>query len=307
MVGEHLAALIDLPESPPSLAESVALCTRLARTHYENFTLVSWLVPRRMRPHVNVLYAFCRTVDDVGDEAPGDRNALLDRFESELHAAYGGTPRHPVLVALRRTIDEFDLPKELFLKLIKANRIDQGKDRYATFSELLHYCDRSANPVGRLFLMLFGYHDEELFALSDATCTALQLVNFWQDVKHDYEMGRIYLPQDEMARYKVSEKDLAANRASEAVKALMRFQVERTREYFRAGFPLIDRVRGHLKVDIALFSRGGLAILEKIEAQGYDTLAHRPTLGKGEKLRVFLSTLLSKGLISNGRALWGRK
>jgi phytoene/squalene synthetase len=144
--------------------------------------------------------------------------------------------------------------------------------------------------------MLFGYHDEELFALSDATCTALQLVNFWQDVKHDYEMGRIYLPQDEMVRYKVSEEELAANRASEAVKALMRFQVERTREYFRAGFPLIDRVRGHLKVDIALFSRGGLAILGKIEAQGYDTLAHRPTLGKREKLIFLLSTLFSKGL-----------
>ena len=296
MVGEHLAALIDLPETPPSLAESVALCTRLARTHYENFAIVSWLVPRRMRPHVNVLYAFCRTVDDVGDEAPGDRSALLDRFESELHAAYGGIPRHPVLIALQRTIDKFNLPKGPFLQLIEANRIDQGKDRYATFSELLYYCDRSANPVGRLFLMLFGYHDEELFSLSDATCTALQLVNFWQDVKRDYETGRIYLPQDEMARYGVSEEDLAATRASEAVKALLQFQIERTREYFCAGFPLIDRVRGHLKVDIALFSRGGLAILEKIEAQGYDTLAHRPILGKKEKLILFLSTLLSKGL-----------
>lgn len=307
MVGEHLATLIDLPESPPSLAESVALCTRLARTHYENFTLVSWLVPRRMRPHVNVLYAFCRTVDDIGDEAPGDRNALLDRFESELYEAYRGTPRHPVLIALRRTIDEFDLSKEPFLKLIEANRIDQGKDRYATFLELLHYCDRSANPVGRLFLMLFGYHNEELFAFSDATCTALQLVNFWQDVKRDYEMGRIYLPQDEMARYKVSEENLASNRASEALKGLLRFQVERTREYFCAGFPLIDRIRGHLKVDIALFSRGGLAILGKIEAQGYDTLAHRPTLGKKEKLILFLSTLFSRGFISKKRALWRRK
>jgi squalene synthase HpnC len=281
MVGEHLAALIDLPESPPSPAESVALCTRLARTHYENFTLVSWLVPRRMRPHVNVLYA-------------------------------GGIPRHPVLIALQRTIDKFDLPKGPFLQLIEANRIDQGKDRYATFSELLCYCDRSANPVGRLFLMLFGYHDEEMFALSDDTCTALQLVNFWQDVKRDYEEGRIYLPQDEMARYGVSEEDLVATRASEAVKTLMQFQVERARKYFCAGFPLIDRVRGHLKVDIALFSRGGLAILEKIEAQGYDTLAHRPTLEKGEKLRVFLSTLFSRGFtperfISRKRALWRRK
>jgi len=143
--------------------------------------------------------------------------------------------------------------------------------------------------------MLFGYHDEELFTLSDATCTALQLVNFWQDVKRDYEMGRIYLPQDEMARYGVIEEDLAAPRARAAVKALMQFQTERTREYFCAGFPLIDRVRGHLKVDIALFSRGGVAILEKIEAQGYDTLARRPTLGKREKLILFFATLLSGG------------
>jgi squalene synthase HpnC len=298
MVEQHLAVLIDLPESPPSLSESIALCTELAHTHYENFTLVSWLVPRRMRAHVNVLYAFCRTVDDIGDEAPGDRRSLLDRFEGELHAAYGGTPRHPVLVALKRTIEEFDLPLEPFLKLIEANRIDQEKDRYNTFSELLYYCDHSANPVGRLFLMLFGYHDDELFTLSDATCTGLQLVNFWQDVKRDYEMGRIYLPLDEMARYGVEEVDLAADRACEPLKELLRFQVERTRGYFRDGLPLIDRVRGHLKVDIALFSRGGLAILRKIEEQGYDTLMRRPTLPKGEKIVLFLSTLLS------GRRRW---
>lgn len=292
MVGEHIDALIEPPASAPSLAVARALCARLARTHYENFTLVSRLVPRRMRPHLTALYAFCRTVDDIGDKAPGDRSALLDRFEAELQAAYTAAPRHPVLVALKHTIEQFDLPLEPFAKLIEANRIDQQKSRYETFTEILHYCDHSANPVGRLFLMLFGYCDKECFALSDATCTALQLTNFCQDVKRDFKMGRIYLPVEEMARFGVRETDLAADEASEHFKELLRFQVKRARGYFKAGLPLIERVYGHLKVDIALFSRGGLAILKKIEEDGYDTLAARPTLSKTEKVGLFLSTLI---------------
>jgi len=294
MVAEHLRTLIELPESPPSLPAARALCLHLTKRHYENFTLVSLLVPRRMRIHIAALYAFCRTVDDIGDEAPGDRAALLDKFEAELGHAYSGTPHHPVIVALKQTIAEFDLPKEPFLKLIEANRIDQRVHRYANFEELLHYCDHSANPVGRLFLMLYGYRDEELFDLSDRTCTALQLTNFWQDIKRDYEIGRVYLPQDEMERFGVSESDLAAGSANARVRALVRFQVERARDYFAGGLPLIDRVSGHLRVDIALFSRGGLAILDKIEEQGYDTLARRPTLSKAEKMRLFLSTLASQ-------------
>ncbi len=266
---------------------------RLTKSHYENFTLVSLLVPRRMRPHIAAVYAFCRTVDDIGDEAPGDRLALLDRFEDELRSAYSGSPRHPVIAALQGTIHRFDLPAEPFLTLIEANRIDQWKRRYADFGELLHYCDRSANPVGRLFLMLYGRRDEELFRLSDNTCTALQLTNFWQDIKRDYGMGRIYLPQDEMEKFGVSESDIAAESANEELRALVRFQVERARDYFRDGLPLLDRVSGHLKVDIALFSRGGLAILDKIASQGYDTLSLRPTLSRAEKMRLFLSTLAS--------------
>jgi len=294
MVSAHLDALINPPGSPPSLAAARAACMELTRTHYENFTLVSLLVPRRMRVHVAALYAFCRTVDDIGDEAPGDRVALLDRFEEELKRAYSGTPRHPVIGALKETIEQFSLPQEPFLKLIEANRIDQRKNRYRDFTELLHYCDHSANPVGRLFLMLYGYRDEKLFKLSDKTCTALQLTNFWQDVKRDYKMGRIYFPQDEMERFGVRESDLAAPRASERLRALMRFQVDRAREYFRDGLPLLDHVSGHLKVDIALFSRGGLAILQKIAALDYDTLLHRPTLSRAEKMRLFLSTLISQ-------------
>ena len=294
MVREHIEALLNLPQAPPSVEDSEALCRRLALSHYENFTVVSRLIPRAMRQPLYNLYAFCRSVDDIGDEAPGDRSALLDRFEGELDAAYDGTPRHPVLVALKGTIERFDLPRDQFARLITANRIDQERSRYENFDELLHYCEHSATPVGRLFLMLFSYHDEELFDLSDSTCIALQLTNFWQDVKRDYENGRIYLPLDEMKRFGVSERDLAAREATDQFKDLLRFQVEQARDYFRDGLPLIDRVRGSLRVDLALFSRGGLAILDKIEQLHYDTLKGRPTLSKSEKIRLFLSTLISR-------------
>jgi len=294
MVDEHIAALIERSVSHPSLSESQALCKRLAKTHYENFTLISWLVPRRMRCHLAALYAFCRTVDDIGDEAPGNRIGLLDRFAAELHAAYDARPYHPVIVALQHTIHAYDLPAEPFSKLIEANRIDQEKTRYETFAELLRYCKHSANPVGRLFLMLYGYRDEERFALSDATCTALQLTNFWQDIKRDFAVGRIYLPEDEMRRFGVKEEDLAKDRASDRVRKLLRFQVRRTIDYFETGLPLIDRVHGHIKIDIALFSRGGMAILDKIDEQGFDTLSARPTLATREKLGLFFSTLLAR-------------
>lgn len=294
MVDPHLATLIDLPQSPPSVEDSEALCKRLALSHYENFTVVSRLVPRQMRQPLYNLYAFCRTVDDIGDEAPGDRLLLLDRFERELAAAYDGMPHHPVLVALKGTIKRFDMPREPFERLITANRIDQEKKRYQTFTELVHYCEHSATPVGRLFLILFGYNNEELFALSDSTCIALQLTNFWQDVKRDYAEGRIYLPLDEMRDYGVSEDALSAARASDRLKELMRYQVKRARGYFRDGLPLIDRVRGSLRVDLALFSRGGLAILDKIERLNYDTLQSRPTLAKREKAKIFLSSLVSR-------------
>ncbi|HHE51494.1 MAG TPA: squalene synthase HpnC, partial [Candidatus Acetothermia bacterium] len=243
MVREHIEALLDPPQAPPSVADSEALCRRLALSHYENFTVVSRLIPRAMRQPLYNLYAFCRTVDDIGDEAPGDRSALLDRFEAELAAAYEGTPRHPVLVALKGTIERFHLPRDQFVRLITANRIDQERSRYEDFDQLLHYCEHSATPVGRLFLMLFDYHDDELFLLSDNTCIALQLTNFWQDVKRDYENGRIYLPLDEMSEFGVDRKDLAREEATQEFKDLVRFQVERARDYFRRGLPLIDGVR----------------------------------------------------------------
>jgi len=293
MVEPHVAAILKPPIASVSLPEARALCDRLTRTHYENFTVMSWLVPRDLRPHVAALYAYCRTVDDIGDEAPGDRLALLDRYEAQLDAAFSGDPVHPVLIALRETIRRFDLPRKPFARLIEANRIDQRTSRYISYSELLGYCENSANPVGRLMLRLFGYHDAERFALSDATCTALQLTNFWQDVRRDRMAGRIYLPQDEMAGFGVSEADLDEGRATEALRTLIRFQVERTRGLFGEGIPLIDSVRGRLRADLTLFSRGGLSILDAIERQGFDPLVRRPTLGRAAKLGLILSSLFS--------------
>jgi squalene synthase HpnC len=294
MVGAHVAALVSLPLAPPPLDEALRCCRRLACSHYENFHVLSWIVPRTLRDPSAVLYAYCRTVDDVGDEAPGDRDELLDRCDAELDAAFRGRARHPVFVALQTVIDRLDLPREPFARLIEANRIDQRTTRYATFEQLLHYCERSANPVGRLVLMLYGHRDEERFQLSDATCTALQLTNFWQDLARDFAMGRIYLPQEEMAAYEVRDEDLAANVASENLRALTAFQVARARRYFVDGFPLVDRVRGRLCVAVSLFSRGGLAILGKIEDQRFDTLVRRPTLSNRGKAALAVSTLVSR-------------
>ena len=293
MVEPHVATILDVPTASVSLTEARALCEQMARTRYENFTVTSWLIPRSMRSHVAALYAYCRTVDDIGDEAPGDRIELLDQYEAELERAFTGTPGHPVLVALQETIRRFDLPREPFARLIEANRIDQRVCRYANYEELLCYCVHSANPVGRLFLMLFGYRDEERFALSDATCTALQLTNFWQDIGRDRNAGRVYLPQDELAAFGVADEDLDADRASVELRRLVRFEVDRTRRLFSEGSRLIDSVRGRLRVDLSLFTRGGLAILDAIERQGHDTLVRRPTLGRSEKVGLLVSSLLS--------------
>jgi squalene synthase HpnC len=312
MVDAHTGATLDLPLMPPPIKEAFRACQRLTRTHYENFSVLSVFVPRALRGPLAALYAYCRIVDDFGDERlpPGgvaararaprrdtlheDRLAALDRCESELDAAFRGRARHPVFVALQETIARFNLPRQPLARLIEANRMDQRSARYATFDDVLHYCAHSANPVGRLVLALHGHHDKNRCALSDATCTALQLTNFWQDLKRDVAIDRIYLPQDEMAAYDVAEEELAADVASEPLRALIAFQVARTRTFFAQGLPLIDRVPGRLRGSLALFSRGGLAILAKIEEQGFDTLSRRPTLSKRDKAGLAISTLASR-------------
>ena len=300
-------------------------CRRLARTHYENFTVGSWLVPREKLRHIYAVYAFCRTVDDLGDEAvPGDpvgepgvldttsllasrlpgvptdnggdaaafRLALLDLWQEELETCYSGAPTHPVMVALQDTIEAFDLPPEPFLKLIEANRMDQRSARHPTYQDLLHYCDHSANPVGHLFLYLFGYRDEERQRLADATCTALQLTNFWQDVARDYEKGRIYLPLEDMDRFGYTEEELALGVFNPAFKQLLSFEVERAMGLFREGAALVPTLEGVARLDVALFTRGGVAVLEAIGKRGYDVLKSRPSLSRSHKARLFLSTWL---------------
>lgn len=281
------------PARPHSLAEAFAYCRRLATTHYENFSVASWLLPRALRPHMYALYAYCRGVDDLGDEVEGDRLALLDEWEAELRLCYEDGAVQPRFIALQDTIRRFDIPPEPFLRLVEANRADQQIRRYRTFEDLLRYCENSANPVGHLVLYLFGYRDRERQALSDATCTALQLTNFWQDVRRDLDKGRIYIPLEEIERFGYSEADLLAGRHDERFRALIRFQVGRTRGLFRRGLGLVPRVRGRLRVDLRLFSLSGLAVLDAIEGIDYDVLHRRPALSRGRKALLVLRALLS--------------
>lgn len=280
------------PPRPYSLAEGYAYCQRLATSHYENFSVVSWLLPRPLRPHMYAVYAYCRGVDDLGDEAEGDRLALLDGWEAELRRCYEGSPQQPAFVALQETVRRFDIPTEPFRRLIEANRADQRVSRYRSYNDLLGYCENSANPVGRLVLYIFGYRDEERQRLSDATCTALQLTNFWQDVRRDLDKGRIYIPLEDMERFGYGEADLLAGRSDGRFRDLMAFQVQRTRELFRDGLALIPKVSGRLTLDLRLFSLGGLAVLDAIEGMGYDVLQRRPTLSRARKAWLVVRGLL---------------
>ena len=265
-------------------------CRRLTKTHYENFTVGSLLLPKAKRQHVSNLYAYARTVDDLGDEAKGDRRAILKEWQEDLGRCYEGTPKHPVMVALQDTIRRFDIPEEPFLKLIKANEMDQEVKRYRTFEELLYYCDHSANPCGRLFLYIFNYRDEERQRLADYTCTALQLTNFWQDVTRDWEMGRVYLPMEDMESFGYTEEQLAKGVFNDGFRSLMAFEVNRTRRMFRQGAELVNGVKGASRLDIALFSRGGLAVLDAIEKLDYNVLKRRPHLSRFKKGRLLFST-----------------
>jgi squalene synthase HpnC len=298
----RLPAHYAIPATPATLAEARQYCARLARTHYENFSVASWFLPRPLRQHFFNVYAYCRISDDLGDEVgdPAASLELLEQWERELDACYDATPKHPVFVALAETVREFDIPKREFSDLLRAFRQDQTVTRFETFNDVLAYCRYSANPVGHLVLYLCGYRDPERQQLSDFTCTALQLANFWQDVSVDYEKGRIYLPLEDLRRFNVSQRDLADNQNTPAFRAMMKFQVERARDWFRQGLPLIEKVDGELAIDLDLFSRGGQEILNAIEKQDYAVLGNRPAISKSHKLalvaRAALAKLLGKGL-----------
>ena len=275
---------------PPSLAESYAYCADLARSHYENFTVISRFTPRQHRPALEAVYAFCRHTDDLGDEAEGDRLALLDEWEAELTRAYTGEPTHPIMVALQDTIRRAQIPEEPFRKLIEANRMDQGSGRFETYADVLHYCDHSANPVGRMVLHVLGEATEENVRLSDATCTALQLANFWQDVARDYAMGRIYIPLEDMGAFGCTEEQIASGVADEAFHSVLRFEVDRAQALFEEGLPLAARLSGRARLAIALFSKGGMRVLDAIRKQDYDVLSRRPVVTRSRKLWLILST-----------------
>jgi len=285
-----------IPDHAPSDAEAREYCRRLARSHYENFSVASWFLPEWLRQHFFNVYAYCRISDDLGDEV-GDTAAslqLLDQWETELNACYDGYPRHPVLVALADTVRKFEIPKHEFADLLIAFRQDQSIRRYETFNDLLGYCRYSANPVGHLVLYLCGYRDVERQQLSDYTCTALQLANFWQDVGADFAKGRIYLPLEDLRRFGVSEETLSSDENTAAFREMLKFEVERAREWFRQGLPLIANVNRALAIDLDLFSRGGQEILNAIERQDYAVLGRRPAISKTRKLALVARAALGK-------------
>jgi squalene synthase HpnC/squalene synthase HpnD len=290
----------NLPAEGCNSAEAQRYTRWLATHHYENFNVVSWLLPRHLHQHFYNLYAYCRWSDDLGDEVADRQCALelLDAWEDELGLCYSAErgPSHPVLIALRETIRAKDIPQKPFSDLLRAFRQDQRVQRYATWDGVLDYCVYSANPVGRLVLYLCGYRDAERQKLSDYTCTALQLANFWQDVSRDLEKGRIYIPLDALAAHGLTETDIIERRFSERYVSLMKDLIARTRVLFAAGMSLVESVEGPLRVDIEMFSRGGLAILDAIERSGYDTLNHRPALTKWSQIRLLTRALAGRAV-----------
>lgn len=302
MLNVHATAL-ETPASSDAMSveEAFQWCQRLAKSHYENFPVASLLIPRAKRRYVAAIYAFARIADDFADEGYGpdsrlstsDRLNSLDEWESQLIECYHDRATHPVFIALSCTARDLSLPVELLRDLISAFKQDVVKHSYSNFNELLDYCRRSANPVGRLVLRVFGYDDDELDRLSDTICTALQLTNFWQDIAVDARKNRIYLPQDDVDRFGVSAADLGQLRFSEAFRSLVKFEVERTREIFHSGAKLPELVRGRLKYELRLTWNGGMKVLEKIEELGYNTLELRPELNSSDKLRIAIGSLSS--------------
>src|SRR4051794_19476724 len=274
--------------TPVSLAAARTYCAHVSKTHYENFTVVSLLLPRRLVRHFHAVYAYCRWSDDLADETAGGQAALdlIAWWRGQLLACYDGTPRHPVMVALRETIRRFDIPPEPFLNLLVAFELDQRLKRYDKFGQLLGYCRNSANPVGHLVLYLFECFDAERAALSDEVCTGLQLANFWQDVARDLAIGRVYLPAEDRRRFGYSDADLEARRFTPAFAELMRFEVDRAKGFFDRGEKLLPLLPRAARADVDLFIRGGRAILRAVERVGYDVWKARPEVGKWAKAKL---------------------
>ncbi len=286
------------PRSNVPLGEAEAYCRRLARTHYENFPVVSWVLPKALHQHFYNVYAFCRWADDLGDETGGGEQALelLAWWRRELADCYDDRPRHPVFVALRPTIERFHIPSQPFEDLISAFEQDQVVREYQTCDQLLDYCTRSANPVGRLVLYLCERFTPQNAGWSDSICTGLQLANFWQDVARDADIGRIYLPREDRERFGYSDAALAERSSTPEFVALLRFEVERARRLLLDGRPLVQMLPGRLQVDIDLFISGGLQILREIERIGFRVWEQRPVVTKPRFALLLVGALLRRWL-----------
>jgi len=277
-------------ELPVTPAFARNYCRRLARAHYENFTVGHLLLPRRLRQHVANIYAYCRWADDLADETgqPQVSLRLLEWWEDQLRACYVGQVRHPVFVALAETVREFSIPIDPLLDLLVAFRQDQRVVRYETFEDLLNYCRYSANPVGRLVLYLGRCITTDRASLADLVCTGLQLVNFWQDVARDFKRGRVYLPQADCRHFGYHESDFADHRLNDAFRCMMAWQVERAEQFLRRGAALVPMMPRTFRLQVALFVHGGLAVAGAIRRQRYDVWTQRPRLSTIDKLRVFV-------------------
>jgi squalene synthase HpnC len=301
---------------PPTARQGRRYCRRLARRHYENFTVVSWLLPREARQHVANVYAYCRWADDLADEVqdPQRSLALLDWWEGQLRACYivgavpdnsnhcdkatvraisnraryDGRATHPVFVALAETIREHQIPVDPFVDLLVAFRQDQRQTRYETADDLLGYCRCSANPVGRLVLYLARCHTPDRTILSDMICSGLQLANFCQDVARDWDRGRVYLPRADWRRFGYEEADFARRRCNERFRELLAHEVAQAQGLLDGGSALVEKMPRPWRLPVALFAAGGLATLDAIRRQQYDVWTRRPTVGRGQKLRLVL-------------------
>lgn len=287
-----------MQEQRPTLREAQLWCKQLASSHYENFHVATWFLPRRVRPHFESIYAYCRVSDDLADEVADPKRALglLETWGAMLNECYDSPEKstHPVFVALRPTIEACDLPRDLFSDLLIAFRMDQVKTKYASWEELLTYSQYSANPVGRLVLSVCGYRDQQISLLSDKVCTALQLANFWQDVVEDAERGRRYLPGKALEDFGVDEGQIVGRVFTPEFRAMMQHLVAETRSMLRQGGLISRFVDEELAVTLDLFRKGGEAILDGIAAQNFDVLRGRPMVSKSKKIQLLTGALIGK-------------
>ncbi|HEY4613474.1 MAG TPA: squalene synthase HpnC [Bacteroidota bacterium] len=288
---------IHIAEKSWSVDDAFEYCEQLTRSHYENFPVASFFLPRDKRKYVAAIYAFARTADDFADEpgmTPAERIEAINDWDEQLLLSRNVSPRHPVFIALSKTIERFEIPVELLRNLLQAFRSDVTTNRYETFEQVLQYCQYSANPVGRLVLLLFNYRSEELMAYSDSICTALQLANFWQDLSVDLQKNRVYLPQEDFRRFRYAEEKLLAREYNNEFRNLMVFQVKRTEELFRKGKPLLSEVGKDLALELRLTWNGGMRILQKVAELKYNTLTRRPMLTGFDKAVVLVSSIIQR-------------